>query len=166
MSHSKKTNHLTGYGVYCYLEDLNRGVGDLRVQNLIQKEMDFFVYLLFWRNNRIFNFINYWKFSRKDERNLSLYAQEYTENIVPLYTLKNLIKVYPEELLKEMISENKDLTFSAIGFKYSYIVQIINYYVNNYHALKNKFKNSQKLSSNEKEKALLKLIDTLYKESL
>ena len=166
MNHYKKTKDLTNFEVICYLDDLNRGVGDLRIQSLIKKEIDFMVYLLFWKNNRILNSINHYRFSRKSNREISIYSQEYTENLVSLKILKNLIKVYPEELLKEMISENKDLTFSAIGFRYSYVAQIIKYYVENYHTLKKKFKNQKKLSSNEKEKALLKLIDTLYKESL
>lgn len=165
MSHRKKTKGKGSYEVSNYLWKINYGNGDLRVQSLIKKEMDFVVYLLFWKNNRLLNLINHFRFSKMSTRDKLLYSQNFVENIVPLDILRNLSKIYPESLMKEMISENKDLTFISLGFIYSYVMEIMEYYINNYSSLKKKFKNQKKLSSNEKEKALLKLVDKLYKES-
>lgn len=152
----KKYNYFELHSYYS-----NKSQGNLQVSRIVDNNLEFMVFTLFWKYNFL-NHFKYLKYKKMTNEKKLYYSQCLTEKIISLEVLKKLSEVYPEQLMKDLITENEGLTLSSLGFSCFSMCSIIDFYIENYYFLKKKDK-TKYIKPHKKDK-LLNIVDAIYKE--
>lgn len=164
--------NMTKEEIDCVIESINEDKAitvNRKTKEMLREKRGFFTILILWKNNCILNYMYYNKLKEMYNWRKTEYAKNFVKQNVPLSVLKEMTKVYPQEELKKIVSDNVSLTYKGLGFDEEILEDYIACYINNYAIFKKTIKKKRKqasLNKDKKREKLLMLIDNLYRESL
>lgn len=164
--------NMTKEEIDCVIESINEDKAitvNRKTKEMLREKRGFFTILILWKSNCILNYMYYNKLKEMYNWRKTEYAKNFVKQNVPLSVLKEITKVYPQEELKKIVSDNVSLTYKGLGFDEEILEDYIACYINNYSIFKKTIKKKRKkasLNKDKKREKLLMLIDNLYKESL
>lgn len=164
--------NMTKEEIDCVIESINEDKAitvNRKTKEMLREKRGFFTILILWKSNCILNYMYYKKLKEMYNWRRTEYAKNFVKQNVPLSVLKEMTKVYPQEELKKIVSNNVSLTYKGLGFDEEILEDYITCYINNYAIFKKTIKKKRKqasLNKDKKREKLLILIDNLYKESL